>query len=642
MADTLLAAPVVQSLGWALVHFLWQGTVIAGATAGALRGLGGARSTTRYAVACAGLAMMLMAPAVTFVSLNADEATPSGVIVARPVVVPVRDGASTSLDLGRTPALDVKSLLPATVMVWIAGVLLLSARLVVSSFGVGRLKRESTRDVDERVAALLSTLAHRLRLDRSVRVLESAVVRVPTVVGCLRPVILLPASVISGLPVTHLEAVITHELAHIRRHDYIVNAGQAIVETLLFYHPAAWWCSRQIRIEREHCCDDIVVQTCGDRLAYIAALADLEDLRLVHPTLALRASGGRLIDRVRRMLATSPDDSRRSAAWVFVSTLAVALVLVVSASTLSHTDAAQAATPAQSVEPTPRIRAGLPVALREPRAPRQRAVPAPPAAPAPPVPTAAVAPPALPTPPASPAPPAPPAPATALAPEVPARPGVAELDALPAPPTALAPQVPAPPAFPLIAAPPAPLAMPARPVAAVAPAAPAPPPPVALPVAPASQLPPALPASPATPAPPGPAVLPVRASPAALPSPPPPPRGDQDKVGAAQPIAARAELAFSQQELARAVQELTRQLEALRRLPEQIDRQRAALRQAETEAARLRAANPGQDEQVMKLRNALEDLYRRNEDLRASQPDLSKLREQLEALRKQFEAVGGR
>ena len=132
------------------------------------------------------------------------------------------------------------------------------------------------------------------------QVFESTLVHVPTIVGWLRPVILLPASVITGLPAAHLDAVLAHELAHVRRHDYLVNSLQAIVETLLFYHPVVWWCSRQIRIEREHCCDDIVVEACGDRVAYATALAQLEELRRLQPMLSLNVTGGRLIDRVRR------------------------------------------------------------------------------------------------------------------------------------------------------------------------------------------------------------------------------------------------------------------------------------------------------------------------------------------------------
>ena len=98
----------------------------------------------------------------------------------------------------------------------------------------------------------------------------------PTVIGWLKPVVLLPASALAGLTPRQLEAILAHELAHIRRHDYLVNLLQTLVETLLFYHPAVWWLSRRIRVERENCCDDLAVSLCGDPVAYAAALADLE------------------------------------------------------------------------------------------------------------------------------------------------------------------------------------------------------------------------------------------------------------------------------------------------------------------------------------------------------------------------------
>ena len=201
--------------------------------------------------------------------------------------------------------------------------------LCAACIGVERLKR-ATREVDEAVSFRLRVLAQRLGVGRTVHVFASEVVRVPTVVGWLRPVILLPVSVITGLPAAHLDAVLAHELAHVRRHDYLVNALQAIVETLLFYHPAVWWCSRQIRIEREHCCDDLVVEACGDRVGYARALAQLEELRGLEPMLSLNATGGRLIARVRRVLGHPPVAERGSTAWILVAALtlvAAAMIL---------------------------------------------------------------------------------------------------------------------------------------------------------------------------------------------------------------------------------------------------------------------------------------------------------------------------
>ena len=118
----------------------------------------------------------------------------------------------------------------------------------------------------------------------------------------MKPVVLLPASALAGLTPQQLEAILAHELAHIRRHDYLVNLLQTLVETLLFYHPAVWWLSRRIRIERENCCDDLAVSLCGDPCTYARALADLEALRGPARSLAMAANGGSLLQRVRRLL----------------------------------------------------------------------------------------------------------------------------------------------------------------------------------------------------------------------------------------------------------------------------------------------------------------------------------------------------
>ena len=107
-------------------------------------------------------------------------------------------------------------------------------------------------------------MAYRLGLPAAAHVVESALVDVPTVVGWLRPAILLPVAAIATLTPAQVEAILAHELAHIRRHDYAVNLLQTIAETLLFYHPAVWWLSKRIRAEREHCCDEIAVEICGD------------------------------------------------------------------------------------------------------------------------------------------------------------------------------------------------------------------------------------------------------------------------------------------------------------------------------------------------------------------------------------------
>ena len=124
--------------------------------------------------------------------------------------------------------------------------------------------------------------------------------------------------------------MVLHELAHVKRRDHLVNLLQAAVETLLFYHPAVWWISGRVRQEREHCCDDLAIDLCGDRHAYVRALADMADLRSVGPRLALAANGGSLVTRIRRLVDVDAPVRRVSARWwtgaAAVTVAAVALV----------------------------------------------------------------------------------------------------------------------------------------------------------------------------------------------------------------------------------------------------------------------------------------------------------------------------
>jgi hypothetical protein len=147
-----------------------------------------------------------------------------------------------------------------------------------------------------------AALARRIGVNRTVLLLESAVAQVPAVVGWIKPVVLIPAGLLTGLTSAQLESLLAHEFAHIRRYDYFVNLVQTAIETLLFYHPGVWWTSRQIRHEREHCCDDLAVAVCGDALTYARALTELERLR-AEPQPAMAAAGGDLSRRIHRLVS---------------------------------------------------------------------------------------------------------------------------------------------------------------------------------------------------------------------------------------------------------------------------------------------------------------------------------------------------
>ncbi len=199
----------------------------------------------------------------------------------------------------------MKPHLPILVGVWLSGVLICSIRPIWGLWIQWRLRHTGLRPVPESIQSTLNALVLKLRLTRVVRIAESALVKVPIVVGYLHPMILLPASVITGLTSSQLEAVLAHELAHVRRHDWLVNTLQVIAETLLFYHPAVWWLSSRIRQERELCCDDIALGLDVDKAVFARTLLTLEELRQKAMVPAMAATGGDLTARVRRLLITS-------------------------------------------------------------------------------------------------------------------------------------------------------------------------------------------------------------------------------------------------------------------------------------------------------------------------------------------------
>jgi beta-lactamase regulating signal transducer with metallopeptidase domain len=216
--------------------------------------------------------------------------------------------------------------LPWIVMTWFAGVTTCSVRLAAGWISAARLRSSHTRPPSAEWQHALQNLIERMRVGRSVRLLISDHVESLSVIGWLRPVILAPLGLLTGLTPDHVEALLAHELAHVRRHDYLVNLLQGIAESLLFYHPAVWWLSGQIRAEREHCCDDLAVAASGDVLTYARALAELESARPAHFKAALAANDGSLVRRIRRLIdpaAHAP--SRPGAAWVLSILLLVAI-----------------------------------------------------------------------------------------------------------------------------------------------------------------------------------------------------------------------------------------------------------------------------------------------------------------------------
>ena len=311
-----------ESLGWALVHFLWQGALIAAAYALVSAALRRAGPNARYLAGCLALTAMALAPVATYLIRHPRPAPASVSIRDAARYAPIHAGNRTQV---QAVSRRVQDYFPAVIALWLTGVTLLSSWSATAWLATLRLRRRGACPPAQAWRHKMETLALRMGVTQRVRLLESTLVRVPSVMGALRPVILVPASALLNLAPEQLEALLAHELAHVRRHDYLVNLAQTAIETLLFYHPAVWWVSRRVRQEREHCCDDLAVDACGDVLIYARALTGLEEIRAGYAAgYTMAASGGSLSSRIRRLVAGNETVRRGRAGWLL---LTVPLVL---------------------------------------------------------------------------------------------------------------------------------------------------------------------------------------------------------------------------------------------------------------------------------------------------------------------------
>jgi len=329
----LLYHPLVEALGAALMHSLWQGALVATGLYIALRIVKKGDSGTRYALCCATLLLLFLLPVSTGVHIYlSSQPDPASFPFSEATAVyqaPSMETAPVPNEATGTPSIAqhagedaIASSIawrPFLVAFWFMGVVVLSLRWINSLVGVHQLKRYGLAVEDESIQFSFDSLAVQLGISRSVQLLASVHIDQPIVIGWLKPVVLLPLSVVTNLPLTHLEAILAHELAHVRRHDYLVLVCQSVVEVLFFYHPAVWWVSRQMRIEREYCTDELATRVLDNELVYVMALANLDSRR--GEQLVLGATDGRLVDRIRRIVQRKNVVAQQRTSWLGVGLL---------------------------------------------------------------------------------------------------------------------------------------------------------------------------------------------------------------------------------------------------------------------------------------------------------------------------------
>jgi Zn-dependent protease with chaperone function len=303
----LVRHPAASRWGEVLLHFLWQGTAVAALLAVVLARLRHATAATRYQLACAALGLMAVLPLATWLVLDGSDGLPlTASLGGSMTTVALPSGAASGLGGG-------VSNLPwrgAVMLLWILGAAGFGVRLIGGWWQARRLTERNVVPLGAPWTGRLRELAHRLEVSRPVRLLESAAISAPLVLGWLRPVILMPVGLVTNLSPGEVGAILAHELAHLRRHDYLVNLAQRVTEALLFYHPAVWWVSERIRTERENCCDDLAALAVGDGRVVARALVALAERNVGIPALALAADGGALGERVRRLLGAESAGGR--------------------------------------------------------------------------------------------------------------------------------------------------------------------------------------------------------------------------------------------------------------------------------------------------------------------------------------------
>jgi bla regulator protein BlaR1 len=289
------AADIVASVGWTLVHFLWQGALIGCATAVLLTVLRNGKPESRYLVACTGLFLCLAWPAAEL-GLRLHGGSGSGgdamVLFAAGLV------AGSPIDEGWGALLAGQ--LGWIVGTWAVCALAMALRMVAGLLWIQRAAAHER--VDPVWQARIEGMASRFGVKRGVRLRVVERLGSPITAGWWRPVVLVPAALVSSMPVHLLEALLAHELAHIKRHDYLVNLGQNVVESLFFYHPAVWWISGRIRVEREQIADDFAARQLGEPRRLALALSELEKLQFSTHHLAQAANGGDLMSRIKRLI----------------------------------------------------------------------------------------------------------------------------------------------------------------------------------------------------------------------------------------------------------------------------------------------------------------------------------------------------
>jgi bla regulator protein BlaR1 len=357
-------------LGWTLIHSIWLGTLVALHLAAMRRLLGRCSSNTRYVMSCAALVVFVALTTSAYFATSAAEPSSHAIDHAKPTgsnlgasIAGSAQFAVSAPPLAPNPLWTVAlraidSSLPSIALLWLVGVTAIALWQISAWIGARRVGRSARPLRDSALSQTVVSIARNMKIRRHVKIFESALVKVPTLIGWLSPAILLPVGLIGGLSPSHLRAILAHEFAHVRRHDYLINLLQTVAETLFFFHPAVWYISVQIRSEREACCDDIVIAGGTEALTYAQSLLciaqralAMENISTLSTSIAMGAVGkpSELRRRVGRLLGSEERPPRFARGWAIPLLVIAGLAAGLLHARAAVSTAAQPARPSRTV-----------------------------------------------------------------------------------------------------------------------------------------------------------------------------------------------------------------------------------------------------------------------------------------------------
>jgi len=336
IAQLPFTADLIQAFGWALLHSFWQAFFIFVCLRIVLLLWPQASSSIKYNLSYISLAgiftwfsvtLYLQVEAVRRVHQAAYLMIETGIRPSAAATVPAIYKSQAELT-GLFPGLEMW--FPVLVAIYVAGVAVMTIKLTLDLLQLQQIKKKQVLPIDEAWEKHLQKLTAQLKIPRRVKLLISQYIQVPVMIGFLKPVILLPVAMFNNLTAEQLEAILLHELAHIKRNDYLLNIFQSIVETILFFNPFVWWISKNIRLEREHCCDDLVLTNQVQPLHYAKALVALEEYRLTVNAMAMAAADNKqhLFHRIKRIMEMKTKNINYTQKLLAVMIIAVGLVSI--------------------------------------------------------------------------------------------------------------------------------------------------------------------------------------------------------------------------------------------------------------------------------------------------------------------------